>query len=162
MLARRLACGQPGIAVEVMQACPSLAPTAEVAAEVEEQDELLCGLCPASLPSLANVHANRARAHGVGAATAVKIFVAGSCCPICGRDFRSRLRAIQHLRARDDSSSSCRARVFAGEFAEVPLANRLIADELDRLHRRRCRAAGAHQLEAAGLTCVAAPEAAAG
>ncbi len=97
---------------------------------------------------------HRARVHGAGAATSVKVDVAGSVCLVCPRDFRTRLRAVQHLRPHTDASGGCPAALLTGDYPVVLADARAAADVADRLRRRSCRARGVNLLGAAGEFCV--------
>jgi hypothetical protein len=69
----------------------------EPAPEVEA-DEFLWGICSSWLLTAASVNSDRANAHRAGMATVAKAYVSGVRCPVCGVDYLSRLRVIQHLR----------------------------------------------------------------
>lgn len=57
--------------------------------------------------------------HRSGAVTAAKGLVVCSARPVCLQYFRRRIRAIQHLRPRDDASNRCRLALHAGGFPVI-------------------------------------------
>ncbi len=117
-LARESVRPQPAFAVEVMAACPPLAPWSEPSAE-DEADEFICDVCCAWFPSAGNADEHRAKAHQVESVSALKAFVRGPCCPACQQDFHARVRVLQHLRARGDGRGGFRAQVLEGEFSRL-------------------------------------------
>jgi hypothetical protein len=114
-------------------------------AESSSDDEHICMDCGKFFANAAGVACHRTRVHGTGAGTAVKPFIASSICPAC------RIRIVQHVRPRTDSSNVCRAAVLSGAFPQVPEAILRAADVADRLARKSCRAAGLDPLASEGL-----------
>jgi hypothetical protein len=71
--------------------------------------------------------------------------IIGERCPECDRDFEVRLRCIHHV---VHCTAACRVALLEGDF-QVFIAEQLAeADAEDLQHRRRCRAAGRHELHA--------------
>ena len=127
-------------------------------------DEHMCMLCGLALPSLTAANDHMARIHGCGHDTEVLPLCPDAVCPVCGTDFRSRLRVIAHLRARATvqatagswrrgAAGACRALLLAGGYPRMSEAELLAANESDRLHRKACRAAGISVLSAGGFAC---------
>ncbi len=117
-------------------------------------DEFLCGICGATFASAGGVATHRMRQHPETAAGPLMLrqSVVGTCCPVCGRDYRLRLRILHHLRAmRGRDAGPCRAQVLTGHFSIYDEQTVEAADLADRLHRRACRRHGVHIL--AGPPC---------
>ena len=115
-----------------------------------EPDEFLCEVCGSWFDSLAGLHIHSAKSHGFSNEAFVKRFLDGSVCPVCTRDFRTRARAVQHLRLRDGRACKCRLALDSGDYPEVSPSARQAADRSDLLHGRRCRASGINPLAARG------------
>ncbi len=152
--ARRAVLADPKAAAADMLACPLLAPCA-VEEETEDSDpeEHKCMLCGFVSSSAAGVNCHMAKAHPgrSGSDSAhMKKFVGSSVCPCCGVDFRTRLRAVQHLRHRGDSNNGCRDVSLGGK---APMLGDEVVAELalgDRRHPHACLRAGIHVLAAGG------------
>ncbi len=69
----------------------------------------------------------------------IKKFVPTSFCPACGSDFRTRIRAAQHLRVSSDTCNLCRSVVLSG-FVPEATAETLVLLALQALsaQQRQC------------------------
>ena len=154
----------PWAAGLVMEQCPLLCAGREDDAHASDDDEHMCMLCGLTLPNATSAHHHMARVHGRGHDTEVKPFCPDAVCPVCGTDFRSRLRVIAHLRSRPTVAGSaggwrrgaagaCRALLLEGDYPRLSADEQLAADERDRLHRKACRTAGISVLSAGGFAC---------
>jgi hypothetical protein len=72
-------------------------------------------------------------------------FVVSSVCPGCGNDYRTRVRALEHV---ERGSVRCRAAVLDGGLGLLPHDPEVVAaaDSADRILRRQARAAGRSEL----------------
>ncbi len=120
---------------------------------LEEPDAFFCGECSLWFTTAVGANAHRARVHGTGAAMAIKQFVARARCPSCGVDFFTRLRALQHLRPRDDATKACRSAVHAGGFARDGEAFPRRGGQAGPEHRPLARRCGMNPLSADGRAC---------
>jgi len=94
-----------------------------------------CGRCFASMPAL-TMHCTRVH----GRRCDVRHFVHDAGCPVCGRWYHTRIRAIYHVK----HAPACLGAVQAGQ---VPQLAADLVDELDladRALRRSARQAGRH------------------
>ncbi len=118
MLARTAVLVSPDIAATIMLGCPLLLPVA-AAEDESEADEVLCHHCGWWFASLADLHAHAARVHELGDASIVKRCIVRPTCPACHIDLRTRIRAVQHLRIREDvrgGRNACKERGRGGRF----------------------------------------------
>ncbi len=109
--------------------------------EASEDEGFLCGICDAVFATMgrgANTH--RGRVHRIGTMVPIKEFVASRRCPVCGKDIRTRLRAVHHFSAETTLAMS------AGEDAATLAA----ADAVDRATRRVAKALGLSPLASLG------------
>ncbi len=151
-LALRTAACDTDAAMRALEDVPEIAlggasPVDEADAEDSEPEEFLCGVpgCDKSFASVRTALAHRAGAHGASKNAEYKKRILGASCPVCSRDFEVRLCCIHHV---VHCSSSCKTALLAGGFPEFGAAQLAAADAEDLQHRRRCRAAGRHELHA--------------
>jgi hypothetical protein len=124
---------------------------------VADPDEYLCAECRRWFSSLAGLGQHVRMAHQASAACLkTRSILAGSVCPDCGTDFRSRIRAVRHL---VHGARRCVVLCQSGSMAPLPIAVVEEADAVDRLARARRRSAGYR--DHAGPPVVAGVEAAA-
>ena len=146
--AERAAAKKPAAALRLLFATPGFVPSG-LDCNGAEQDEFLCGLCAATFSTPGGVATHRLKTHPISAPEPqlLRDSVIGCFCPVCGQDFRHRLRVLHHLRARPGAAGLCREEVLSGRFLGLHTAEQVAAaDEADRLHRRVCRRAGIHIL----------------
>ena len=151
-LALRTAARDTDAALAALDDMPEIAlggasPVDDADAEDSEADEFLCGMegCNKSFSSVKAVLAHRAGAHGISKNAEYKKRILGGRCPVCSRDFEVRLRCIHHV---VHCSASCKVALLGGDYPELCAAQLAVADAEDLEHRRRCRAAGSHELHA--------------
>ena len=93
--------------------------------------EFICTECPEEaarvFPSRKALMSHRARAHGHR--TAARAFVIDNQCPCCGKHFRNRPAAIDHLAHR---AARCRRLIESGAVAPCDAAAVAAADQADR------------------------------
>jgi hypothetical protein len=90
--ARKRLMSCPDAGQRVMQECQPLAHN-ESQEEASEVEGFLCGSCDAVFATAEVANTHRGRVHRIGTMVSIKEFVTSSCCPVCGKDFSSRLRA---------------------------------------------------------------------
>ncbi len=106
----------------------------------EDGDELLCAVCGKWFTTLTGLHQHSAMVHREFAATArARQSVTGSVCPVCGGDYRSRVRLVRHL---VHGSAACVAACAAGVLPVLDPQRVAEADECDRSARAKRRKAG--------------------
>ena len=145
----------PGLAHDVMLGCPlrCAGNKADGHCSDASDDEHLCMLCGVIFPSAAGVHCHAGHVHGLGVSTAVKPLLAGSICPGCGIDFRTRIRFAEHLRPTGWIANDCRRHVLSGAVPRLDPSALAALDEGDRLLRKACREAGISTLASDGFAC---------
>ena len=136
-----------------MNECRPLSPIAARFARgnVSEDEGFLCGVCDAVFSTAAGANTHCGRVHRRGSIVSMKQYVLGSACPICLVDFRSRVRAVHHLRLRDDASNACRTAILGGAVPPADPAALAEADAIDKVARRAARAIGSAPLATRGL-----------
>ena len=80
-------------------------------------DEVMCGICGVTFASAGGCATHRVRQHPETAAgpRMLRQSVVGTSCPVCGRDYRHRLRVLHHLRERRGRADGpCRVEVLSG------------------------------------------------
>ena len=102
------------------------------ASEQQEAEQWYCQRCDASFPTQIGLKLHERRMHGDGCLA--KNFVISGWCPSCGKDFHSRLRAINHLQR---GSQKCVAAIRNGEVQPCSPEEVAVADEADRQEARR-------------------------
>ena len=146
--AERLAAKRPAAALRVLFATPGFVPPG-IGKDDYDKDEFLCGLCLATFSTPGGVATHRRKVHPASAPHPQLLHesVIDGSCPVCGLDFRHRLRVLHHLRERNGVAGPCREEVLTGRFLGLHSIDVVsAADEADRLHRRACRRAGIHIL----------------
>ena len=142
----------------VMVACRPLAPAAagRAAEEASADEGFLCGVCDAVFTTAAGANTHRGRVHRCGSIVSMKPFVVSSVCPVCQVDFRSRVRAVHHLRWRADSHSVCRTAILDGAVLPASPAALAEADAADQATRRAARLLGSGPLTSGGQFAIRA------
>ena len=90
---------------------PMPRPTAADKPETEDEEHL-CVWCFACFPSLKQLRCHRTTAHGVR--RPAHQYASGPYCPVCGVDFRTRVRCTGHL---ERGAAVCTAALRAGRIA---------------------------------------------
>ncbi len=152
-LARKTLLATPSAGRAVMNECRPLSPIAARFARgnVSEDEGFLCGVCDAVFSTAAGANTHCGRVHRRGSIVSMKQYVLGSACPICLVDFRSRVRAVHHLRLRGDASNACRTAILGGAVLPADPAALAEADAIDKVARRAARATGSGPLATRGL-----------
>ena len=99
-LAKRRAGKEFAATDAALRTVPSLAKLLDATHRVtaEEDDEFLCEQCGQWMRTENGLRRHQLLRHGVGNwAAEARAVVAGSVCPSCHADFRSRIRALRHL-----------------------------------------------------------------
>ena len=93
--------------------------------------------CFACFPSLKQLRCHRTATHGVR--RPAHQYASGPCCPVCGVDFRTRIRCMEHL---ERGAAACTAALRAGRI--LPLAPEIVAAAAaaDAAERRSASAEG--------------------
>ena len=157
--AEEVQAGMPGIADPALQQPAVHMPPAAGAAGPAEQAAAASGAGPAgSIPAelsfVCTVCSKRfatsrgLKCHGTHAHSRQRpasCFVVSSVCPGCGNDYRTRLRALEHV---ERGSARCRVAVLGGGLGLVPhdLAVVAAADAADRVWRHQARISGVSEL----------------
>jgi ribosomal protein L37AE/L43A len=130
---------------EIALGCASLED--EEGGDESEADELMCGVagCNKTFTSVRALLGHRAGAHGISKNAEYKKRIRDGRCPVCDRDFEVRLRCLHHV---VHCSAACKEAILGGDYPELSAAQLAAADAEDLEHRRRCRAAGRHELHA--------------
>ena len=106
----------------------------------EDADELLCDVCGKWFSTLTGLHQHAAMVHREFAATArARQSVTGSVCPVCGGDFRSRVRLIRRL---VHGAAACVAACAKGLLPRLDPQRIAEADQHDCQARAKRRKAG--------------------
>ena len=117
--------------------CPP-APEQEKQAK-DEEAVWLCDMCDKTFATQQAMLMHARMAHGVRAYA--KQFVAGSVCPNCHRDFRSRIRCIRHLQC---GAKDCVQSVLDGRLEPLSEKALLQADQRDKEEKKLARKEGRH------------------
>jgi hypothetical protein len=159
-LARKTLLDTPGAGRMVMVACRPLSPVAARCARgnVSEDEGFLCGVCDAVFSSAAGANTHCGRVHRCGSIVSMKQYVLSSACPICLVDFRSRVRAVHHLRLRDDANNTCRTAILNGAVLPASHAALAEADAEDKAIRRAASSIGSGPLATRGLFAIRSDE----
>jgi hypothetical protein len=151
-LALRMAACDTDEALAALDGMPEIAlgcasPMDDECGDESEADEFLCGVpgCHKAFSSIRALLAHRAGAHGISKNAEYKKRIRDGRCPVCDRDFEVRLRCIHHV---VHCSAACKEAILGGDYPELSAAQLAAADAEDLEHRRRCRAAGRHELHA--------------
>ena len=104
-----------------------------------------CTVCAATFHTNKAARQHERAKHGFRA-TADRFVGSDPVCPVCGKRFATRLRAVAHLseaRVRSKTPKvTCRERVLRGEFPPAEAADLLLARRLDRVERSAARRRG--------------------
>ena len=105
--------------------------------------EFVCAECGKHFASNRGLQCHGTHAHGRQRPSAR--FVVTAVCPGCGNDYRTRLRAMEHV---ERGSARCRAAVLEGGLGLVPHEPVVVAaaDAADRTWRHQARKAGVSEL----------------
>ena len=104
-------------------------------------EEILCHECTKTFKTHQGLQSHRARVHQWR--HPLRAFVPTSVCPVCQYDFRSRLRALQHVQR---SSTRCRQAIESGAVSPADPEVLLQADREEQEWRVSCREAGVSPL----------------
>ena len=146
-LAKRRAGMDLEATVAALRTVPSLVKLLDSTHRVtaEEDDEYLCGHCGKWLRTMNGLHRHQLLVHGLGnLAAGARAVVAGSVCPSCNADFRSRIRCVRHLL----HGAGDRVRALKGGLlARLDVALIAECDEADKADRATRRKAGVRDSE---------------
>ena len=142
-------CDEAGEDEAAVQVHPSVAadvPAAPAAAAGAVEPAVVsfaCAVCDKQFASRRGLMCHGTHAHKRQRPAAR--FVVTSICPGCGNDYRTRLRALEHV---ERGSALCRQAVIGGGLGLVPADPVVVAaaDDADRIWRRQARAEGRSEL----------------
>ena len=103
----------------------------------ESESDHECGDCSKSFATVAALRSHQSIVHKYR--HGLRRFVATSLCPVCGNDYRSRLRALAHVQR---GSQRCRDVLLSGAISPGTEAQLEWADREEQEWRRMCRATG--------------------
>ena len=120
------------------ESCCDTQPSAKGAVNTEVQ-QFVCVICrPGMAFASSKALASHTRAkHKIK--TSVRLYVRGTCCPVCGVDFQHRARVLKHL---GDTRRQCRAKLFAGDYPTMTESEAEKLDVDDCSLRRECYRSG--------------------
>eukprot|EP00973_Karenia_brevis_P048075 6671825-Karenia_brevis.AAC.1 len=108
--------------------------------DVSPLQRFMCTLCShrPCFPSSRALQSHQRSKHGQR--NPVRAFVFNSICPVCGTDFRARLRCVAHLS--DVRRPQCRTELLSGSFPAVPRDRLCVLDAEDNKLRKAARRQG--------------------
>ena len=108
--------------------------------ESEQEDlEYFCVPCGKTFATLHGLRSHNAVVHGYK--RPAQFFLAGSVCPVCQLDCRTRSRAMRHL----ERAARCREAMESGSLQRISDEQAAAAAQVDRNHRHACRKAGVRE-----------------